>query len=64
MKWLIHGQNIVKSLTNKGKRFGYLEQLSESIFMRRKTMKTEDVLFWCDATLVATIGCMILRWTY
>ena len=27
-------------------------------------MKTEDVLFWCDATLVATIGCMIIRWTY
>ena len=27
-------------------------------------MKTEDVLFWCDATLVATIGCMILRWVY
>ena len=27
-------------------------------------MKTEDLLFWCDATLVATIGCMILRWTY
>lgn len=28
----------------------------------RQVMKTGDVLFWCDATLVATIGCMILQY--